>query len=131
MVDRVVLLTAAAAGGAGVATGTVTSGRVISGKILAVHLRYIGSPPAATADVTLKDGGKTVPTQQTILSITDAATDGWFYPRVPVKTNANVAITYDNTRPVHEHYVVSDHLVLTLAQADNDDQVEATVYFEH
>lgn len=128
MIDRITLLTAAATGGAGVATGTVKSDRVITGKIHAVHLRYLDSPPA-TAEATLEDGGTVASEQQILASIT-GNTDMWFYPRVLTRTNGNDDITYNGTDPVYDKYVVSDHLVLTLAAANNGDQVEATVFFE-
>ena len=59
MIDRVFFSTGAAVGGAGVSTATGYSTH-IAGKILAVYVAYLGSPPAGTTDFTLYVAGEEV-----------------------------------------------------------------------
>jgi hypothetical protein len=117
---RSVKITATVEGSDGVAAGSKQSAPV-HGEILAVHLDYV-TQPAGTCDVTLT----TLSPVQTILSLTNVATDGWFYPRAAAQTNAGVALTFDATEPVPVPYPVDDHLVLTVAQG-NAGTVTATI----
>jgi hypothetical protein len=75
------------AGSAGSATGSTTSERPLNGRVLAVHIDYTSQP--ATADVTIIS---TQPTQS-ILTISNANTDAWFYPRVEMDTLTGTAAT--------------------------------------
>jgi hypothetical protein len=111
-----------ATGGAGAATATATSSP-INGIIRAVYLDYQDSPPGTT-DVTLVEDG-TAPVQ-TVLSVANAATDGWFYPMAQgVLNSTGAAITNQGTL-----VVVNRPLTLTIAQANNDDGVIATIIYE-
>lgn len=113
-----------ATGGAGVATATATSSPV-NGVIHAVHLAYQDSPPAGTTDVTLVEAGTTP--VQTILSISNAASDGWFYPMAQSNLNTATGSTITNQGvPI----AVNRPLTLTIAQANNGDGVIATVVYE-
>lgn len=125
MIDSVKWSTGAAAGGAGVATATGYS-PVIRGVILAVYVDYQGSPPATT-DFTLSD--EQDPASESIISITNAATDIKVYPRRVVETNDGTDITYDGTYKVYEPYVVHGRLEAVIAQANNDDYCDVTVWF--
>ena len=90
-------------------------------ELLAVHLDYHASAPATT-DVTLSSPGQ--PASQTILTRSNSATDGWFYPRRQKDDNAAAAITGD-----YDKFVVHGNLLLEIAQADAlTDCVTATVY---
>lgn len=104
-----------AAGGAGAATATAKTIKVVEGRIIAVHLAYQGSPPATT-DVTIEEAGTdpAIP----ILTVTDASTDGWFYP------DAQTVGT--QFTPVY----VADHVSVTIAQANDGDGVTATIVWE-
>jgi hypothetical protein len=119
------LNTGAAAGGAGVATANSTSTVVLRGRVLAAYVKYNHSPPAGTTDVTIATlGTSPSPPANTILTITDAATDGWFYPRHTVHDEAAAAITYDGTREVHEAPPILDKVKVTIAQANAADNVD-------
>lgn len=116
--------TSAATGGAGVATGNVTTGNEIRGEILGVYIQYNDSPPGATADVTVATLG-TSPAMPavTFLTVSDNATDGIYLCRYPTVDEAGAGITYDATREVHEPFPCGDKVVITLAQANNNDTV--------
>lgn len=121
--------TSPATGGAGTATGTVTSTQKITGIIKAVYLQYLDSPPAGTTDVTIATQGSAsgAPPAETILAIADAATSGWFYPKTASHLNttgAALASEYSNGVPV------DDLVVFTIAQANNDDYIKVWLMVE-
>jgi hypothetical protein len=125
MIDRIELTTGAAAGSAGSATATGYS-MPVDGEILAVYINYQDSPPAGTTDVTLSD--ESDPASESIISISNAATDVKIYPRRVVELNDGTDITYDGTNEVYEPYVVHGRLELTIAQANANDYIDATVW---
>lgn len=123
--------TAAAVGGNGVATGNVVTPNRVIGKLMAVHIAYLDSPPAATADVTIAtQGTDPAPPAQTILTISNSATDAWYSPRLQVHTNLGAGATLDGTRPMLEPVVLHDKLVITLAQANANDYVTVWLLVE-
>ena len=94
-------------------------------------MKYNGSPPAGTTDVTVATlGTSPSPPANTILTITDAATDGWFYPRHTVHDEAGVVITYDATREVHEPVAIHDKVKVTIAQANDADSIDVWLLLE-
>lgn len=106
-IDRV-RLTATVAGSAGSATGTATTGaRPIFGRVRAVYVDYITQP--ATCDVTIKATGP----DQTILTLTNANTDGWFYPRVLVDDTAGADLT-----AIYDAIPISGPLSVSVAGGD-------------
>jgi hypothetical protein len=66
--------------------GTLTAytPNVVRGNIKAVHVDY-DSTAAATTDLVLSDNEG-----QTILTLTDTNTDGWYYPRANAQSAAGV-----------------------------------------
>lgn len=111
-----------ATGGAGVATATGYSDGVVDGEIVALHFAYLDTPPATT-DVTITESG--VSPAQTIITVSDAATDGWFYPMAQAVNQANAAIT-NQGRPIR----VAGQLKAVIAQANNGDGVTVTVRWD-
>lgn len=109
-----------AAGGAGVATNNSTITTTVRGLVAAVYVKYNDSPPAGTTDVTVATLG-TSPSAPalTLLSITNAATDGWFFPRAVEHLNSDgTALTS------HTYLPVEDRVKVTIAQANNGDSVD-------
>lgn len=100
-------ITATTTGAAGSASGSAVTDYPLSGKLMAVHLDYVDQP--ATADVTITAG---VPSQ-TLLTVTNANTDGWFYPRVQTDTDAGAAISggYDMAP-------IAGYVTVAVAQGD-------------
>lgn len=127
MIDRIQFSTGAAVGGAGVATATGYSPHV-KGKVLAVHVDYVDSPPAGTTDFTLSDEGD--PISEAIASLADQATDIKIYPRRITEKNDGTDILYVAGEEVHEPYVVHGRLEATIAQANAGDSVTVTVWME-
>ena len=127
MIDRVVINTGPAVGGDGEATATGYSPHV-SGRVLAVYVDYVGSPPAGTTDFTLSDEGD--PAAESIISITNAATDIKIYPRRVTEKNDGTDILYTSGEEVYEPYAVHGRLKATIAGANADDYCVATVWLE-
>lgn len=110
----------AAVGGAGVATSSYTSTVVVRGVLLGMYVRYNDSPPAGTTDLTVKTVGTSpYAPSHTFLSISNAATDGWFYPQVVAHGTNGATLTDWYVQPV-----IYDYVSVTIAQADADDSVD-------
>lgn len=105
------------------ASGTEISPHVVSGRILAVYVEYDAST-AATTDITLTTLGKAAPAM-TILTRTDTATSGWFYPRVLLDDTAGADLT-----AVYDSLPVDDHLKLTIAQSTIGKTIRVYVLYE-
>lgn len=120
---RTTIAVTGAAGGAGVATANNTSTTPIDGIIRAIYLAYVGSPPAATADVTIAEANNSP--AMPILTITNAATDDWFFPMAQADNQVGTDITNQGT-----YIPVSDNVIVTIAQVNNDDGVTATIVWE-
>lgn len=121
MIIRKTIAVTGAAGGAGTATANYTTTEILVGEIHAIHLEYIGSPPAGTTDVTIATAN--APTI-TLLAITNAATDGWFYPMAQAQTTAGASITNQG-----KALVIDDTVKVTIAQANVADGVTATILY--
>jgi len=126
MIDRVQFTTGAAAGASGSATATGYSPHV-AGEILAVHVNYEDSPPAATCDFTLSDEAD--PASEAIVSLTDQATDIKLYPRRITEKSDGTDILYTTGEEVFEPYVVHGRLEATIAQANAADYCTVTVWY--
>jgi hypothetical protein len=126
MIDRIQFTTGAAVGSDAVATATGYSSHV-AGKVLAVHVDYVHSPPGTT-DFTLSDEGD--PASEATVSLTDQATDIKIYPRRVTEQNDGTDILYVAGKEVYECYVVHGRLEATIAQANAGDSVTVTVWIE-
>jgi|SaaInl8_200m_RNA_FD_contig_31_801865_length_503_multi_3_in_0_out_0_1 hypothetical protein len=112
-----------AAGGAGVATANAVTPDIVDGIIRGVYLEYTDSPPAGTTDVTIVE--KSQDPAVSVLTVTNAATDRWFFPLAQAQNQAAADITNQGA-PL----AVSDYLKVTIAQANNGDGVTATILWE-
>ncbi len=122
MIDRI-QIKATASGTAGAAAATAY-GPHVAGEILKVHVDYTGD--TNTMDVALVDEAD--PGAEEIVNLDNQDTDIALYPRRVLETNDGTDLTYDGTHKVYAPYVVHGRLKLTVAQADDGDIVEATVW---
>ena len=107
-------------GGAGVSTANASSTVILSGRVQGIYVKHNGSPPAGTTDVTVKTVGTSpYPPTYNLLAIVNAATDGWFYPRVQVHDTAGSAIAAEYT-PL----VIHDFVNVLIAQANDADSID-------
>lgn len=107
-----------AVGGDGVATANATTSVVISGTLEAIYVKYEHSPPAATTDVVVKTAG-TSPPSTTMLTLTNAATDGVFYPRTLVHDTAGATIAANYTP-----FLINDRVNVLIDGANALDNVD-------
>lgn len=110
-------------GGAGASTATAYTSQIVNGRIVAVYLEYLDSPPAGTTDVTITEqhNSPALP----VLAVANAATDGWFHPMWQADNEAGAAIT-NQGKPIE----VCDYLKVVIAQANDGDGVNATIVWD-
>jgi hypothetical protein len=124
------LYSGAAVGNDGSATANQSTANVIEGRIVAVGIKYLDSPPAGTTDVTIATAGNNGPAQ-TILAISNAATNAWFYPRVATVSTAGAALLYAaGGTAVSDLLAVNDNIKVTIAQANANDGAEVWLLME-
>lgn len=119
------LNTGSAVGSDGSATASATSSKIIRGRVAAVHIAYVGSPPATT-DVTIATEGTLRFGANTLITVSNNNTDGWYYPRHQVHSNAGVGLTLDGTRHATHAPPILDRVTVTIAGANSGDS--ATIY---
>jgi len=88
---------------------------------------YNGSPPSST-DVVVATAGNNGPAL-TILTLTNANSDGWFHPRHKIDDESAADVTYDGTNEVYEKVCVADNIKVTVSQANDDDSVDVVVVY--
>ncbi|MDX2078562.1 MAG: hypothetical protein SFZ02_19175 [bacterium] len=94
------------AGSAGSAVGSASSS-ALNGKLLAVHVDYTSQP--ATTDVTITANSPSMP----ILTLTNANTDAWKYPRQLMDGITGSALT-----GVYEPLPIYGAVTVAVAQGD-------------
>jgi hypothetical protein len=111
----------------GTSTGntTVTSERPLNGELLAVYVQYAVTPNAAS-DVTIQTVGDPV---KTILTVTDSATNSWYYPRYVVHSEAAAALTGTAGGDRTKH-PIDGNISFTVAQGDSDQETSVWVVLE-
>ena len=114
-------------GGAGASTNNNTSSHVVVGQICSIGVTYNGSPPAST-DVVIATAGKNGPAL-TILTLTNANSDGWFHPRHVIDDATGADITYDGTEEVYDKVCIADNIKVTIAQANSPDTAEVVIVY--
>jgi len=114
-------------GGSGSSTANNTSSHVVVGQICSIGVAYNGSPPSST-DVVIATAGNNGPAL-TILTLTNANSDGWFHPRHKIDDESAADITYDGTNEVYEKVCVADNIKVTVSQANDDDSVDVVVVY--
>ena len=114
-------------GGSGSSTSNNTSGHVVVGEICSIGVTYNGSPPAST-DVVIATAGNNGPAL-TLLTLTNANSDGWFHLRHKVDDESGADITYDGSNEVYEKVCVADNIKVTVSQANDDDSVDVVVVY--
>lgn len=119
----------AAVGAAGVATANQNTPGPVFGELIAVAVKYNDSPPAGTTDVVIKTAGGSAankyPPAQDILTITNAAADGWFYPTDEVVSQAAAAVT-----GVQSRLALSDFVNVKIDGANAGDSVDVWLLVE-
>jgi hypothetical protein len=119
-----------AVGGDGEATANADSPNPVRGLIRAIYVKYNDSPPGTT-DVTIASKGTApLPATRSVLVLTNANTNGWFAPRMPVQDTAGADLTYDGTRKVTDLIPVYDHLNIKIEGANAGDSADVWLLVE-
>ena len=105
------------AGGAGVSTNNADSTIPLNGLLMGVYVRYNDAPPAGTTDVTIKTKGTLYPSV-TLLTISNAATDGYISIRKADVSTANAATGSFGMIPI------MDYVNVKIDQANDGDSVD-------
>jgi hypothetical protein len=109
-----------AVGEDGSATANASTPTVVSGRINAVYVKYTGAGLPATTDVAIKTLGTQCPSY-TLLTLTDAATDGLFRPRVIPDNTSGVDLA---ALTVAEMWPVCDYINVKIDQANALDNID-------
>jgi len=117
----------ATTGGSGASTNNNTSSHVVVGQICSIGVTYNGSPPAST-DLVIATAGNNGPAL-TILTLTNANSDGWFHPRHKIDDESGADVTYDGSNEVYDKVCVADNIKITVSQANDDDSVDVVVVY--
>lgn len=116
----------AAVGGAGVATANQSSAVRIGGRLRGIYVKYNDAPPVATCDIAITTvGANNAPPTQTLLSIANAATNGWFYPAPQLHTTAGVLIAGE-----YGQLLVDDLVNVKIDQANAADSIDVWLVLE-
>ena len=110
-----------AAGADGAGTANQTSSMAVCGEVYAIGITYNDSPPATT-DVTIATAG-TNALAVTLLTVTSANTNAWFYPRAVMQTTAGATVTFDGTNEIYGKLAIADYVKVTIAEASASDSV--------
>ncbi len=122
-------VTVTTTGSDGVAAGTGVTEDVIQGRIVRVDINFHASAPGATTDLTLAQTHEDQ--AESIVSLTDTATDVTVYPTVQLTDSGGTGRTYDGSYPVVDYYPVADTLTATLAQCNAlTNAVVLEIYYE-
>ena len=111
--------------GSGAAAASHTTVPEMYGHLAAVYVQYNDSPPV-TSDLTISTVG-TSPSAPaiTLLSLSNANSDGWYYPRVALHTpEGGLAGSLYSYVPVY------DRITVAVAQADDGDSVDVWLLIE-
>lgn len=119
----------AAVGNNGSATSSALTTGIVSGKVKSVYIQYLDNPPAGTTTATVATNNVAYP-GQTVISVVNAATSGWFQPRIAVHSTAGAAVTYDGTRPIYDTQPVHDVLKVTISGANAGDGINVWLMVE-
>ena len=99
----------------------------MNGEICSIGVTYGDSPPAST-DVTIATTGDHGPAL-TILTITNANSNGWFNVRHKLDDESAADISYDGTEEVYGKVAVSDTIKVTIAGANASDTAEVVILY--
>jgi hypothetical protein len=110
------------AAGAGTGVSDADTPIRLTGRVKAIYVKYCGTVPPATTDITITTvGTHPAPPATTLLTLTDANTDGWFRPRVAPHSTLGVALI---ALTIYEPIPIDDFVNIAIADADADNYAE-------
>ena len=109
-------------------TASVSSTHAVVGRLLGVYVKYAASSAAGT-DVTIATAGN-VGWANTLLTLTDKNTSGWYYPRQQFHDATGTGVTYDGSNEIYEQVPIADIVNVSVAQATESKTVDVTLLME-
>jgi len=122
---QIIKLDSGGADASGDATATTTN--PVNGIIRGIELVYDSGSDAGT-DVVIKEEG--ISSDQTILSVSNANTSGWFYPYNYAEDTGGTDLTYDGTHKIAVPFFVARRISITVADQTENKSVVAYIYVE-
>lgn len=98
----------------------------VSGKVKGIRVKYESSSAAGT-DVTITSSG------QTLLTLTNNNTSGFYYPKVSAEDGAGADVTFDGVNEIYVDPVIGGKdgaITLTIAQQTSAKYVIIEVFVE-
>lgn len=117
-----------AAGEDAAATNHQSTDRTLTGRLVAVYVKYNDSPPNTT-DVVIKTLGTAngEPPSTTLLTLTNKNSSGWFYPRVTPDDALGVDLS---ALTILEPFPFSGQIDVSIAGANSADNVDVWLLIE-
>ena len=106
---------------------TITANIATQARLLAVE--WIDGDLADGVDAVLSVTNTSSGVDHTLLTLTNANSDAWYYPRVIANDNAGTAVTYDGTNEIYVKDVISGHLKLVISSGGDTKTGGCVVYF--
>ena len=105
-------------------TGNNQTKRPIMGELKAVHLNYSASMASTcVTTITRKADGATP--VETLLVVSNNATDDWFRPRTTLVDKDNLALVN-----VFDNFSISGYIEVNITQGTDGETVTVTLYYE-
>lgn len=105
-------------------TGTAATKRPLSGHLVAVYLDYSGSM-AATANVTITRKADGEMPSETLLTVSNNVTDGWWRPRATVVFADSQIINSG-----YDYFNVTGYITGSVAQGTDGETVTINILYE-
>lgn len=107
--NQVKLYGTTSAGGALTVTGT----NITLGELVAVE--WIDGTLTDGVDAVISVVRDNDASDVTVLTLTNANIDAWYYPQAPVHDNAGTAVTFDATNEIYTNQVVNGKLKMVIS----------------
>lgn len=106
---------------------TVTATIAVYARLLAVE--WTVGDLAAGVDAVLSVTNTSSGVDHTLLTLTNANSDAWYYTRVIASDNAGATITFDGTNEIYVKDVINGHLKLVISSGGDTKTGGVTVYY--
>lgn len=105
---------------------TVNASRSVIGELVAVEWNDGDFADGVDAVISLQNRASGV--AKTVLTLTNANDDAWYYPRTPSQDNAGADVTYDGTNEIYEPFFVTGTPRLVVSSGGNAKSGGCTLY---
>jgi len=107
---------------------TVTAGNKAWGMLHAVE--WIDGDLADGVDAVISFTSSASAVSRTLLTLTNANSDAWYFPREAVHDNAGAGVTFDGTNEIYDRAVVDGILKMVVSSGGDTKSGGCVVYLE-